>query len=247
MRSERLARTAPNAPLKCALVTGGQATRCPSANPHPPMRALLVDDHLLFSKGLCFLLDDLEPGVHCEVVNSIAGAEQVRGPFDLILLDYSLPDSQGCEGLRRVREAHPGAPVVMLSGETQPDLVRELVDQGAAGFISKTADTPTLLDALRTTLDGGVYLPNSLCPPRQVVVPSPLEQLTLRQTDVLRKLVQGKPNKLIARELDLQESTVKSHLQEAFRILGATNRTEAVFKAASLGLLTRPRSTPKAL
>lgn len=209
------------------------------------MRILLVDDHLLFSKGLRFLLDDLEPGVHCEVVNSIAGAEQVRGPFDLILLDYSLPDSQGHAGLQRVREAHPDSPVVMLSGETRHELVRELVELGASGFISKTADTPTLLAALRTILDGGVSLPNSFSPPHQRVVPSVLEQLTLRQTEVLRKLVQGKPNKLIARELALQESTVKTHLSEAFRILGVTNRTEAVFKAASLGLLTRPRTLPR--
>jgi DNA-binding NarL/FixJ family response regulator len=207
------------------------------------VRILLVDDHLLFSKGLQFLLADLDVHAECFIVSSIAQAVTYPGPLDLVLLDYSLPDSHGNLGLQRVRAAHEGVPVVMLSGETRLALVSDLIEQGAAGFISKSADTEVLLAALRTVLNGGIYLP------RQILsVPSPataaeLSNLSPRQVQVVIKLMQGKSNKLIASELQLSDNTVKSHLAAAFRTLGVSNRTEAVFKAASLGLMPPPAGT----
>jgi two-component system nitrate/nitrite response regulator NarL len=83
------------------------------------MRALLVDDHMLFSQGLRFLLEDLDPSLQCDSVTSIAEAVTTPGPYDLILLDYRLPDSQGAQGLQRVLAAHPDSPVVMLSGDSR--------------------------------------------------------------------------------------------------------------------------------
>jgi DNA-binding NarL/FixJ family response regulator len=201
------------------------------------MRALLVDDHVLFSQGLRFLLMDLDSTIECEAASSIAAAETATGPFDLILLDYSLPDSQGMDGLQRMRHAHDGATIVILSGDGRDELVHEVVAEGAAGFIPKAADTDTLLDALRITLAGGIYLPPRACLPALQADVSPLKDLTPRQMDVLRKLVQGKPNKVIARELDIAESTIKSHLTVAFRALNVNTRAQAVFKAASWGLL----------
>lgn len=207
-----------------------------------PMRALLIDDHMLFSQGLRFLLEDLDPTLQCDSATSIADAVTRTGAFDLILLDYRLPDSQGSEGLTRVLAAHPDSPVVILSGDGQPDLVSELVELGAAGFVSKSADTDTLLGALRTILAGGVYLP-----PHAVALRVPQDQraatssaadgLSPRQLDCLLKLAQGKSNKTIARELDLADSTVKTHISAVFSALDVDNRAEAVFKAAALGLL----------
>lgn len=206
------------------------------------MRALLIDDHMLFSQGLRFLLEDLDPTLQCDSATSIADAVSRTGPFDLILLDYRLPDSQGSEGLTRVLAAHPDSPVVMLSGDGQPDLVNELVELGAAGFVSKSADTDTLLGALRTILAGGVYLP-----PHAVALRVPQDQqaatscaaagLSPRQLDCLLKLAQGKSNKTIALELELAESTVKTHISAVFSALNVNKRAEAVFKAAALGLL----------
>lgn len=198
------------------------------------MRILLVDDHLLFSRGLQFLLADLDAQASCVIASSIAQAVAEPGPFDLILLDYALPDCQGHNGLARVRVAHEGVPVVMLSGETRLQLVRDLVDQGAAGFISKASDTEVLLAALRTVMGGGIYLP------RQILTRAPagpMHDLSPRQVQVVLKLMQGKSNKRIAQELALTENTVKTHLAAAFRALGVANRSEAVFKAASLGLM----------
>ena len=206
------------------------------------MRALLIDDHMLFSQGLRFLLEDLHPTLQCDNATSIAEALTRTGPYDLILLDYRLPDSQGSDGLVRVLGAHPDSPVMMLSGDAQPELVNELVELGAAGFVSKSADTETLLGALRTMLAGGVYLPPHAVALREphtqlAATSSAVASLSPRQLDCLLKLAQGKPNKTIARELDLAESTVKTHVTAVFAALGVNSRAEAVFKAASLGLL----------
>lgn len=206
------------------------------------MRALLIDDHMLFSQGLRFLLEELDPTLQCDSAASIADAVAQPGPYDLILLDYKLPDSQGAQGLMRVLSAYPDSPVMMLSGDEQPALVNELVELGAAGFVSKSADTATLLGALRTMLAGGVYLPPqavALRVPRAQHAASTvaLAKLSPRQLDCLLKLAQGKSNKTIAGELYLADSTVKSHISAVFAALDVGSRAEAVFKAASLGLL----------
>lgn len=222
------------------------------------MRALLIDDHLMFSQSLRFLLEDLDPELTCESAGTIADAVARPGPFDFILLDYSLPDSQGTSGLTRVLQAHDEATVVMLSGDVRAGLVHELVEAGAAGFVPKSSDMDTLLLALRTMLAGGVYLPPyalnatpgqaaaPFVPSRRAsdMPPEAPPPLSPRQLECLLKLVQGKPNKAIARELDLGESTVKTHLAAAFKALGVNNRAEAVFKAAALGLLPPPSSLP---
>lgn len=200
------------------------------------MRILLVDDHPLFAQGLKFLLADLNPALNCLNVGSVAAALVTPGPLDLILLDYNLPDSQGPLGLERVREAHDGVPVVMLSGDDRPALVHDLISRGAAGFVPKSAAPEELLQALQTILAGGTYLPA-----HALSTPNPLdERLSQRQLEVLMKLVQGKPNKVIALELEIAESTIKTHLAVAFKVLGVSNRTEAVFKAAALGLTPPP-------
>lgn len=205
------------------------------------MRALLVDDHLLFGQGLKYLLEDLDPALECDIVSSIASAVAKPGPYDFVLLDYSLPDSKGSTGLQRVLQAHEESTVIILSGDTRPCLVEELVELGASGFIPKSSDTPTLMKALGIMLAGGVYLP-----PRVggvVATPALAEAvagLSPRQMDCLLKLVQGKPNKTIARELDIAESTIKTHLAAAFKALGVNNRAEATFKASELGLLPTP-------
>ncbi len=205
------------------------------------MRALLVDDHVMFTQSLRFLLEDLDPTLECLTARSIADAVAMDGPFDLVLLDYALPDSHGHLGLTRVLAAHEGATVVMLSGDTRPGLVHELVDLGAAGFVSKAADTDTLLHALRILLQGGVVLPPEALAAQAVAAPAAmpdaLHALSPRQRDCLMKLIQGKTNKAIARELDLADSTVKTHISAAFKAMGVSNRAEAVFRAASLGLV----------
>ena len=162
------------------------------------------------------------------------------------MLDLKLPDSNGITALREVREEFSSIPLAVVSGTDDPAQIRELIDEGAAGFVPKSSSSEVLLAALKLIIAGGVYLP----PAALDFVPVPRLEMTdaetgaallsSRQTAVLLKAIQGKPNKIIARELDIAEGTVKAHLSLAYRALGVHNRTEAVFAAAKLGLHPHP-------
>jgi DNA-binding NarL/FixJ family response regulator len=167
----------------------------------------------------------------------------------LILLDLALPGVDGFEALRQFREEFPGVPVVVVSAFDQPEFVTRAIDAGAMGFIPKTSSTQILLNALRLVLSGGVYLPAELLrkhdsiPPSSPQLPTNPAQLrdpreiglTQRQSQVLTLLVQGKPNKIICRELNLAEGTVKIHVTAILKALSVTNRTQAVIAVSKLG------------
>lgn len=208
------------------------------------MRILIVDDHALFREGLRFLLRDLDP--HLEVGEASSCAEALplaRERFDLVLLDLHMPGISGLEALQTVRKAFESTRIVVLSGEDDPRLVRRAIEGQAAGFIPKSSSPQVLLSALRLVLSDGVYLPavalkdlgDGAEPAHRGTSPVG-GKLSGRQLDVLRKAVEGKSNKVIARELGISEGTVKAHLAAAFRALGVKNRTEAVYAAARSGL-----------
>jgi DNA-binding NarL/FixJ family response regulator len=212
------------------------------------MKTLLVDDHILFREGLAMLITQgfaqaqlLQAGSIAETLAQIAE----QGDVELVLLDLALPDSAGMSGLKRLREQAPEVTVVVLSADETPETVMAAIEAGAAGFIPKTARLGVMQDALRVVLDGGVYLPEAVLTRSAAPVPPPEEAgdslgLSPRQLDVLKLLIEGKPNKLICRELDLSESTVKTHLAAIFRRLNANSRTQAVVAAARLGLRLHP-------
>lgn len=216
------------------------------------MRILLVDDHDLFREGLKFLLPVLDDRVQfCEAKN-FDGARRAagEGAVDLILLDYYLPGVVGMDALQQFREHFDAASVVIVSGEEDPRVIRGAIDNGAAGYIPKSSSREELVNALKLVLAGGTYLPASslqngsvrfgldLHPAAEKVS----QQLSRRQFEVLMKAIQGKANKVIARELDISDHTVKAHLSVAFRALGVQNRTEAVYVAAKLGM--HPQQMP---
>lgn len=206
------------------------------------MHVLLIDDHEMFRQGMRFLLTDLHDDIRftdagsCEeALASLSEAEP-----DLALLDLNMPGTDGLTALRQIREAHPAVPIAVLSGMDEPDLIRSAIDQGASGFVPKASSSEVLVAALKLILAGGVYLPTAALnasPSRPVDAGGQhTDLLSERQTDVLLKAIQGKPNKVIAREMEIAEGTVKTHLSAAFKALGVHNRTEAVFAAAKLGL-----------
>lgn len=210
------------------------------------MRLLLVDDHALFMQSLRFLLSELNPSIRCVTASSVAEAVRLPGPFDLVLLDFKLPDTQGFSGLHALRAALPLVPITLLSGEESASVINAAISEGAMGFVPKSSSPEMLMAALQLILAGGAYLP----PHVRMASPCGLGPLpgathcgqrkaaglSDRQLEVLLKVVQGKPNKVIAREMNLAEGTIKAHLSTAFRMLDVSNRTEAVFKAAQLGL-----------
>lgn len=207
------------------------------------MKTLLVDDHPLFREGLAMLITQGFPQLQLHQAGGIAEALEciaAEGDIALVLLDLALPDSNGMQGLRRLREHAPEVTVVVLSANESPETVLAAIDAGAAGFIPKTSRLGAMQAALRVVLNGGVYLPEGLLgQPRPDTEVEPDEAalgLSPRQLAVLRLLIEGRPNKLICRDLDLSESTVKTHLAAIFRKLNANTRTQAVVAAARLGL-----------
>ena len=160
----------------------------------------------------------------------------------LIILDLMLPGRNGLSALAAIRDAAPGVPVVVVSGESDPGMVRAAIDGGAMGFIPKSSTPEVMIQALQLVLAHGIYLPpmvleaaytSSAPAPRAA---STLPGLTPRQMDVLRGVIKGKANKAIAKELELSEGTVKAHLSAVFQALGVHSRTEAVYAAANQGL-----------
>ncbi len=214
------------------------------------MKILLVDDHALFREGMKLLLNSLDSSLELEEASECAeGLDLARArPFDLVLLDLKLPGLNGLDALDALREASPGVPIVVLSGEDDPSIVRTAIERGAMGFIPKSSTPEVLIQALRLVLAHGVYLPPlALGGPRATLSAgattpgngsgeAALPGITQRQMEVLRCVIRGKPNKIIARELNISEGTVKLHLSAVLRALGVHNRTEAVYAAAKLGI-----------
>ena len=216
------------------------------------MKILVVDDHPLIRDALRQVLQALDPGI--ELIEAQTSAEALeltrRHPdISLILLDLALPGVDGFAALDNLRQGFPGIPVVVLSASEQPENVVRAIDGGAMGYIPKTSSSQLLVNALRLVLSGGVYLPTEVLrnertiAPQQQTVAAPAQLrdpreigLTDRQSQVLALLVQGKPNKIICRELNLAEGTVKIHVTAILKALGVTNRTQAVIAVGKLGL-----------
>lgn len=188
---------------------------------------LIVDDHAMVRTGLAQLVNALRPAADISEAADLAealAALATRPETALVLLDVHLPGQPPLRALRALRTAHPLLPVLLMSGDDDPLLAGRAIEEGAAGWLPKVADSKTLLAAIDLVLAGGCYLPAFL---RQRASPPP-ERLTERQLDVLEALVRGRSNKEIARELGMAEPTVKGHLVTIFRVLKVRNRTEAV-------------------
>ena len=206
------------------------------------MRVLLIDDHHLIRDGMRPVLERLAgPGDSVEMLeaSTFAGglAAAGQGDFDLVLLDLRLPDVAGFEALDRLQREHPELPVVLMSGDDDPGLVRDALARGALGYIPKSSTPSVIVQALRLVLSGGVYVPpQALGDGERRASPAGAGALTPRQAEVLRLLVAGKSNKEICRALDLSEGTVKTHLAAIFKALDVTTRVQAVVAAGRLGI-----------
>lgn len=202
------------------------------------LKLLIVDDHPLFRQGLRMLLQTIDPSMEVQEASDLAQALRmaVGSQFDLVLLDLRMPGIHGLPALEALRSSVSEVPLVVVSGEHSADVVRAAIDGGAIGFIPKSLTPERMIEALRCVLDRRVYLPEEALIGQPVRPTDVLPELTDRQVEVLRSVVQGKSNKSVARELGVSSETVKSHLAAAMRALSAHNRTELVYIAAQRGL-----------
>ncbi|PKU26530.1 response regulator transcription factor [Telmatospirillum siberiense] len=212
------------------------------------MHILVADDHNLIRDGLKPFLYELDheatilDAANFDDAFAMANASE---SLDLVLLDLKMPGMNGLQGVERMRRAHPNVPVVILSGHVERDEVLAAVKAGAAGYIPKTISGTALINALKLVLEGESYLPSSILldntPIERKIPTSPLATLSAREREILGYLIEGMTNKEIARRLDLQEITIKIHLRNVYRKIGAINRAQAVRIAMTSGWQT---STP---
>lgn len=220
------------------------------------MKFLVVDDHALIRDAMRGVLRELHPDAEALDAGSAAEARtclESRSDIDLVLLDRHLPDGDGMDLLASLRTSHPATSVALLSGECDAATVTRALSLGAVGYIPKSDTRDVLLNALRLILAGGVYIPPVVLSAPAAATPAMTAAgatsgtastsaptpaalgLTDRQMDVLGAMMRGKSNKLICRELDLAEPTVKNHVSAILKALGVGSRTEAVLAVTRHG------------
>lgn len=200
------------------------------------MKILVVDDHALVRSGLRQLLRGLE-----EAVDVLEAADCKRAfelaakhaDLDLVLLDCQLPDMNGLAALNLFGQRHPELPVLMLSGVANPQMVRQALASGAAGFVSKGGKSYELLSAIRLVLDGEVYAPLDLL--RQAGADADVPEFTARQQEVLQLLLEGHSNKEISEVLHIAVETTKNHVIAILRGFGVRTRIQAILAATRQG------------
>jgi DNA-binding NarL/FixJ family response regulator len=208
------------------------------------MHILLADDHDLVRDTIEEFLKRLDTDLHVLHAATLSQAlDLVRkaDALDLVLLDLRMPGMNGLAGFKTMQAARADVPIVILSGETNPDTVRNALQAGAAGFLPKTMRGTAMLNALRLILAGERYVPDLLVAGQ----PAPADEaasggptpasLTPREREVMGLLVQGHSNKEIAHRLGVEVVTVALHLRSIYRKLGVTSRTQAVRMAMEQG------------
>lgn len=215
-----------------------------AVSPADAVRFLIIDDHPLFREALHSALRMTYPEAGTVEARTIAEAlDHLAEPpaFDLALLDLSMPDVQGFEGLLQLRTRHPRLPVVIVSAHEEPRIIAEALSYGAAGFIPKSVRKAELAAAIRSVMEGAVAVPENYQPQPGAAADGDraemvrrLATLTPQQLRVLQMLRQGLLNKQIAYELQVGETTVKAHVSEILRKLNVYSRTQAVIEVSKL-------------
>ncbi|MGE7137969.1 LuxR C-terminal-related transcriptional regulator [Luteibacter sp. NPDC031894] len=227
------------------------------------MRVLIADDHRLIIEGVKLKLRELGDDVQfveAETVKELHQRLEESPQPDVALIDMAMPGAEGVEHIKAAVAAmrdpdddtgSRGRPVIVLSGTEDPSAIRHVLGLGVQGYIPKSSPPDVILNAVRLVVGGGIYVPPEAMKSAAATVTPTFSfshandglttkerlatVLTDRQIDVLKLLAKGRPNKLIARELQISEGTVKIHLAAIFRALHVRNRLEALVAAQHLG------------
>jgi DNA-binding NarL/FixJ family response regulator len=211
-------------------------------NETTPYRLVIADDHPLFRGALRAAVagqfgrvDIAEAGTFDAVVSELDRG----GDVDLVLLDLAMPGVRGFSGLMFLRAQYPSVPVVIVSANDDPAVIRRCMDFGASGFIPKTLGVEAMRTAVARVLEGGVWTPPDIdlsgrpdAATAELI--GRLASLTPQQVRVLMMLSEGLLNKQIAYGLGVSEATVKAHVSAILQKLGVESRTQAVIAAARI-------------
>ncbi len=205
------------------------------------IRILVVDDHTVVRKGLSqFIEDEPELEIVGEAADGTQAVHQARAlKPDVVLMDLLMPVMDGIQATAAIRRELPETEVVALTSVLEDASVVDAVRAGAIGYLLKNTQADELIQAIKAAATGQVQLSPEAAARlmREVRLPETPELLTDRETDVLRLLASGLPNKEIARELNIGEGTVKSHVSKVLAKLRLPSRTQAALYAARVGLV----------
>ncbi|TCS39928.1 response regulator [Reinekea marinisedimentorum] len=195
---------------------------------------LVADDHPLFRQALSEALSQTDFKINISQVQTLADALEAadQGDLDLILLDLKMPDSVGLMGLIELREKHPETAIAVVTANESSQTMRKVKSAGAIGYLIKSMELDALVKALNTLLKGEQYFSlegvvDQKDVDNDIDAMKKLASLTPQQQNVLSLISRGYLNKQIAYELNIKETTVKTHVSEIFRKLGIFNRTQA--------------------
>lgn len=210
------------------------------------IRVLIVDDHAVVRQGLRIFLD-MEPdfvivGEAADGAAAVQLARQLRP--DVVLMDLLLPVMDGVTATGHIRRELPDTEVIALTSVLENNSVFRAIQAGAIGYLLKDTEAPRLREAIKAAADGKVQLSPEAATVllREVRTPTSPERLTERETEVLQLLADGRSNKEIARQLQIAETTVKSHVKSIMQKLDVASRTQAALYAVRAGLVLSRRA-----
>jgi DNA-binding NarL/FixJ family response regulator len=204
------------------------------------IRVLIADDHNLVRDGLAQLLRDV---IDIDVVGMAAGGHEAVSlaastGADVVLMDLSMPDLNGAAATRQIVARAPGSRVVVLTSFSDRARILDALDAGAIGYLLKDTDPDQLVRGIRAAARGESPLAPKAA--HQLIAsrfaPTPVDHLTDREREILVLLAKGNANKVIARKLEIAESTVKNHITRIFHALDVTDRTQAALWAQQHGI-----------
>jgi len=208
------------------------------------IRLIIADDHPIFRGALREAVSGLFEDADIAEAGSFEDLAKLleRGAdVDLILLDLTMPGVRGFSGLMYLRAQYPSVPIIVVSANDDPGVIRRCMDFGASGFIPKTLGTEAMRGAITRVFEGGVWTPPEIdlgagADAETADLLTRLTTLTPQQVRVLMMLSEGLLNKQIAYELGVSEATVKAHVSAILQKLGVDSRTQAVIAASKIEL-----------
>lgn len=206
---------------------------------------LIADDHPLFRDALQRAVLGAVPQarVHsADSVHALLGLIERFPDAELLLLDLHMPGARGYSALAHIRGQYPGLPTIVVSGHEEAQVARRAMAHGASAYIPKSSSGENIITAIRTVLDGDVWLPPALLDdpgelqPDEAAAATKIATLTPQQFRVMSMIAEGLLNKQIAYDLGVSEATVKAHMTAIMRKLGVNNRTQVALIASQLAV-----------